>query len=88
MAGTGYSRSPRLLKGALIQFSAPMLVPIPNIIVFQYNPESLTRTLTPWTPPEHGRAHGRATDDQAASEDRRRRVAQPYDPAGDVLARR
>src|SRR6266446_2345183 len=48
----GYSRSPKLLKGALIQFSAPMLIPIPNIIVFQYNPETRTRTLTPWTPLE------------------------------------
>jgi hypothetical protein len=49
---TGYSRSPTLLKGALIQFSAPMLIPIPNLIVFQYNPETMTRTLTPWAPIE------------------------------------
>ena len=54
---SGYSRSPKLLKGALIQFSAPLLIPIPNIIIFQYNPETMSRTLTPWAPPakdEHG----------------------------------
>lgn len=35
---------PRLLKGALVVFGAP--VPLPtNIIIFQYNPESMTRTL-------------------------------------------
>jgi len=48
----GYSRSPKLIKGALVQFSAPMLVPIPNVIVFQYNPESLSRTLEPYQIPD------------------------------------
>lgn len=46
----GYSQSPKLLKGAIIQFSAPLWVPIPNIIVFRYNPESMTHTITPWGP--------------------------------------
>ncbi len=41
----GYTRSPKLLKGALVEFSKRFLGPIPNIIIFQYNPESLTRTL-------------------------------------------
>jgi hypothetical protein len=50
MADTGYSRTPKLLKGALIYFGAPMLIPIPNIIVFQYNPTTVTRQLTPWDP--------------------------------------
>ncbi len=44
-------RSPLLIKGALVQFSAPMLVPIPNIIVFQYNPEQLSRSLSPYADP-------------------------------------
>jgi hypothetical protein len=48
----GYSRSPKLLKGALVQFSAPMLVPIPKIIVFQYNPETLSRTVEPYQIPD------------------------------------
>jgi hypothetical protein len=47
----GYSRSPKLIKGALVEFSERFLGAIPNIIVFQYNPEAMTRTLTPWRPP-------------------------------------
>jgi len=50
MSNSGYSQTPRLLKGALIYFGAPMLIPIPNIIIFQYNPESMTRSLNPWQP--------------------------------------
>ena len=38
-----------LLKGALVEFMPTFLVPLPNVIVFQYNPESLTHT---WTQPE------------------------------------
>jgi hypothetical protein len=72
---SGYSRSPKLLKGALIQFSAPMLIPIPNIIVFQYNPETLTRSLTPWAPPTPAAA-GQHAPDLKQEEPR----AQPYDP--------
>jgi len=37
--------SPWLLKGALITFGAPIPVPT-NIIIFQYNPESMTRKLS------------------------------------------
>jgi hypothetical protein len=40
---TGYSRSPWLLKGALVAFRPP--VPIPDVIPFRINPESLQRTL-------------------------------------------
>jgi hypothetical protein len=49
---SGYSRSPFVLKGALVQFSAPSLipVPVPNIILFQYNPESMTRSFTGYDP--------------------------------------
>ncbi|HMG73696.1 MAG TPA: hypothetical protein VK582_09355 [Pyrinomonadaceae bacterium] len=68
----GYSQSPRLLKGAIIQFSAPLLVPIPNIIIFQYNPEKMTRTLTPWAPP----APPPGGDDPKVEA----ALAQPYDP--------
>jgi hypothetical protein len=38
-----------LLKGALIEFMPTLLVPVPNVIVFQYNPETTTHT---WTQPE------------------------------------
>ncbi|MGM0583444.1 MAG: hypothetical protein ACQEUZ_02170 [Pseudomonadota bacterium] len=40
---TGYSRSPRLMKGALVAFRPP--VPAPTVIPFQFNPESMARTL-------------------------------------------
>ena len=74
----GYTRSPRLLKGALIQFSAPMLIPIPNIIVFQYNPETMTRTLTPWTPIENSQdSSGKSTDLNGQNKNA---LSQPYDP--------
>jgi hypothetical protein len=46
----GYSRSPKLLKGALVEFSERFIGPIPNIIIFQYNPETLSRTLEVYTP--------------------------------------
>ena len=79
----GYTRSHNLLKGALIQFSAPMLVPIPNIILFQYNPESMTRTLTPWLTSEQAsveNAEGETeTVDLAALQTDA--LSQPYDPA-------
>ena len=38
-----------LLKGALIEFMPTFLIPVPNVIVFQYNPETLTHT---WSQPE------------------------------------
>ena len=52
MTETGFSRSPLLLKGALVRFDAPLLIPIPNIIIFQYNPETLTHTVSPYKPPQ------------------------------------
>lgn len=83
MANTGYSQTPLLLKGALIYFGAPMLIPIPNLIIFQYNPETMTRTLTPWQPPTR-----EVTVDDAGTATRadltnqqRHSLSQPYDPA-------
>jgi hypothetical protein len=38
-----------LLKGAMVSFGPTNLVPVPNVIVFQYNPESMTHT---WTQPK------------------------------------
>lgn len=51
---TGYSRSPKLLKGALIEFSERFIGPIPNVIVFQYNPETMTRALEVWNQNSEG----------------------------------
>lgn len=34
-----------LLRGALIEYGTDLIGPIPNVVIFQFNPESLTRTL-------------------------------------------
>lgn len=48
--GDGYSRSPFLLKGAIVQFTKMPIIPIPNVIVFQYNPETISRSLSAYAP--------------------------------------
>jgi hypothetical protein len=68
---TGYSRSPKLLKGALIEFSERFIGPIPNVIVFQYNPEMMTRTLEVWS--QGGGGESSASNDTS-------HTAQPFDP--------
>jgi hypothetical protein len=40
----------KYLKGAFVQFMPTFLVPLPNVIVFQYNPESMTHTWKPAAP--------------------------------------
>jgi hypothetical protein len=34
-----------LLRGALIEYGTGLIGPIPNLVIFQFNPESLTRSL-------------------------------------------
>ncbi len=34
-----------LLRGALIEYGSGLIGPIPNVVIFQFNPESLTRSL-------------------------------------------
>lgn len=34
-----------LLRGALIEYGSDFLGPLPNVVIFQFNPESLTRVL-------------------------------------------
>jgi hypothetical protein len=34
-----------LLRGALIEYGTDLIGPIPNIVIFQFNPEALNRTL-------------------------------------------
>lgn len=41
--------SGKYLRGAFVEFMPTFLVPLPNVIVFQYNPESMTHA---WTPPQ------------------------------------
>ena len=37
------------LRGALVEFMESFPIPIPNVIIFQYNPETMTHTWTPAT---------------------------------------
>jgi len=64
------SSSPKVIKGALIQFPTGGLIPIPNLIVFQYNPESVTRTLTTWQPVQNERFDATRAND----------TSQPFEP--------
>jgi hypothetical protein len=41
---TGYSRSPKLLKGGIV-VTDPVSLAVQRVITLQYNPESVTRTL-------------------------------------------
>jgi Contractile injection system tube protein len=50
MPDTGLKRSPRFEKGALVQLVKGLTGVVPNVIPFQYNPEKLSHTLTPWNP--------------------------------------
>lgn len=34
-----------LLRGALIEYGSGLIGPIPNVVIFQFNPETLTRSL-------------------------------------------
>lgn len=40
-----------LLRGALVEYSGDFLGPIPNLVVFQFNPEELARTINIPSPP-------------------------------------
>jgi hypothetical protein len=50
MSDTGLSRSPKFEKGAFVQLIKDVVGVVPNVIPFQYNPEKLSHTLTPWNP--------------------------------------
>jgi hypothetical protein len=49
---TTFSGSPRLLKGAIVGID--LFNPLASVIVFQYNPDMLTRTLQAQTAGEGG----------------------------------
>ena len=67
---TGLPLSPSVTKGALVQLAEDFGVIVPNIIPFQYNPATVTRTLKPWDPSEVDQTNRGA---QAPN-------VQPYDP--------
>jgi hypothetical protein len=49
---TTFPGSPRLSKGAIVSFDA--LLPVPNVIIFQYNPKEVTRQLSAQSSGEGG----------------------------------
>jgi hypothetical protein len=64
------------MKGALVALSEPFLGPVPNVIVFQYNPETLTRNLNPWAVPEVPGKEATETEKEKYA----KALVQPFDP--------
>jgi hypothetical protein len=62
--------APKILKGAFIRLDEAGIGPVPQVIAFQYNPESLTRKLKPYEKP---------ADKESDQQDPAARAA-PYDP--------
>jgi hypothetical protein len=58
-----FPRSPTLIRGALVAYDSPVLGVVPNVIVFQYNPEELTRSLRTRSVPWEYRPSGQARED-------------------------
>lgn len=55
-----FPRSPKVFKGALVAYQLPE--PTPTVIVFQYNPEQLTRSLQARSASGGGRGEAYRTD--------------------------
>lgn len=70
VAETGSQRSPLFFKGAFVQLVPGLVGVVPNIVTFQFNPEKISHTLTPWNPFEVDQAQRGA---QAPT-------VQPFDP--------
>lgn len=45
----------KFIRGALVEFMQAFMLPLPNVIIFQYNPETITHT---WSQPESAPAMG------------------------------
>ncbi|WP_017296918.1 hypothetical protein [Nodosilinea nodulosa] len=44
-----------LIRGAIIEYGSDFLGPLPNVVIFQFNPDSLSRSLQIPAPPERSR---------------------------------
>jgi hypothetical protein len=62
--------APRILKGAFIRLDETGIGAVPQLVIFQYNPESMTRKFKPYVKPADKEADKRDSTDRAA----------PYDP--------
>jgi hypothetical protein len=58
-----FPRSPKLLKGALVVYESQSPGPPPKVIVFQYNPEQLSRSLATRAAPREPSNVGGARED-------------------------
>lgn len=56
-----------LLRGALVEYSGDFLGPIPNLVVFQFNPEELARTVNIPAPPTDTTSTGTTDADSAST---------------------
>jgi hypothetical protein len=56
-----------LLRGALVEYSGDFLGPIPNLVVFQFNPEELARTINIPAPPVDTTSTGTSDADSAST---------------------
>lgn len=70
MSRSGYSKSPNVVPGAFVQLVEDIIGLIPNIVAFQYNPATISRTLEPWNALEVDR------NSQGAQSP----TVQPFDP--------
>lgn len=52
MGQVGFSRSPKLLKGAFVQIVEDIVGFLPRIVPFQYNPTTMSRSMEVWAPHE------------------------------------
>lgn len=50
MSPDGYTRSPKVLPAAFLQLVEDVIGVVPNPVVFQYFPETVTRGFEPWNP--------------------------------------
>jgi len=53
-----------MLRGALVEYGSSFLGPLPNIVIFQFNPEQLARTIN--IPPRGGAVTGGAEPSRCA----------------------
>lgn len=56
-----------LLRGALIEYGSSFLGPLPNIVIFQFNPEQLSRTINMPQRPTRRESAGRSRERGQAS---------------------
>lgn len=70
MSRSGYERTPNVIPGAFVQLVEQVIAFIPNIVAFQYNPETISRSLETWNPFEVDQANRGAQSP----------TVQPYEP--------